>query len=47
MTCCVLLGHTLGNAQALIHTIANTVPKMEEFSVGDTGRCGGTGQRTF
>ena len=30
------LGYTLGNAQALFNTLAETVPEMEEQSVGDT-----------
>ena len=32
MTLC----HTLGNAQALVNTVAETVQDMEELSVGDT-----------
>ena len=35
MTCWVTLGDTLSNAQALVDTLSDTVPKMEELSVGD------------
>ena len=30
------LGYTLGNAQALLNTVAETVQEMEELLVGDT-----------
>ena len=36
MTCWVTVGDTLGNKQALVDTLADTVPEMEEFSVWDT-----------
>ena len=36
MTCSEAVGGTLGNAQGRIDTLANTVPKIKEFSVGDT-----------
>ena len=36
MTCSEAVGGTLGNAKGQIDTLANTVPKMEEFSVGET-----------
>ena len=35
MTSWVTVGDTLGNAQALVDTLADTVPEME-LSVGDT-----------
>ena len=36
MTYSEAVGGTLVNAGGQIDTLANTVPKMEEFSVGDT-----------
>ena len=33
MTCWVTLGDTLSNAQALVDTLADSVPEMEEYSV--------------
>ena len=36
MPCCVTLGDTLNNAQALVDTLSDTVAMMEELSVGDT-----------
>ena len=36
MTCWVTLGDTLSNAQALVDTLSDTVPKMEQLSVADT-----------
>ena len=36
MTCWVTLGDTLGNAQPLVDTLSDTVPEMEEKSLGDT-----------
>ena len=35
MTLWVRLDDTPGNAQALVYTLADTVPEMEEQSVGD------------
>ena len=32
------VGDTLGNAQALVNTVPETVQEMEELSVGDTAR---------
>ena len=36
ITCWVTVGKTLGNAQALVDTLIDTEPEMEELSVGDT-----------
>ena len=36
MTCWVTVGKTLGNAEALVDTLIDTEPEMEELSVGDT-----------
>ena len=36
MTCWVTVGDTLGNKQALVETLADTVPEIEDKSVGDT-----------
>ena len=36
MTCWVTGCDTLGNAQALVNTVAETVQEMEELSGGDT-----------
>ena len=36
MTFWVTLGDPLGNAQALVDTLADTVQETEEFSVGDS-----------
>ena len=33
MTCWVTVGDTLRNAEALVDTLAGTVPEMEEYSV--------------
>ena len=35
-TCWVIDGDTLGNAQALVNTVAETVQESEKLSVGDT-----------
>ena len=35
-TCCATVGDTLRNDQALVDTLADTVPEMEEKSPGDT-----------
>ena len=37
MTCCVTLADKLSNAEALVATQSDTVPDMEEKSLGDTG----------
>ena len=36
MTCWLTVSDTLGNKQALVETLADTVPEMEDKSVGDT-----------
>ena len=36
MTCWVTVGHTLGNAEALVDTLADTVLEIEELSKGKT-----------
>ena len=36
MTCWVTVGDTLGNAEALVDTLAHTVPEIEELSKGET-----------
>ena len=36
MTCWVTVRDTLGNEQALVDRLADTVPEMEEKSLGDT-----------
>ena len=33
------LAETLGNAQSLVDMLADSVPEMEELSVGDTWGC--------
>ena len=33
MNCCVTVGDTLGNDKALVDTLADTLPEMEEHSV--------------
>ena len=35
MTCWVTVGDTLGNDKALVDTLADTLPEMEEYSVFD------------
>ena len=35
----MILSETLGNAQSLIDILADSVPEMEELSVGDTWGC--------
>ena len=36
MTCWVTVNDTLGNEQALVDMLADTVPEMEDRSLGDT-----------
>ena len=39
MTCWVTLDETLGNAQSVVDMLADSVPEMEELSVGDIWGC--------
>ena len=36
MTCWLTVGDTLGNDKALVDTLADTVPEMDEKSLGET-----------